>query len=154
MRKLYSCAICECKQRTSNRPLHDQSSSPQSKAWEVLPRKAASGSPGTLGREGAPCSLEMPPLSPAGVATVVLHWPVGGARVGSPPFQDGQRGRRAQLSTTVRHAPPPPCHPWQIPGQPKPAASGSTHSRSGTCNPADSSPSPAPRDGTDHRRGA
>lgn len=50
------------------------------------------------------------------MATAVPHWPVGGARAGSPPFQAGQCGRRAQLSTTVQHAPPPLCRPWQVEG--------------------------------------
>lgn len=57
MRKLLFC-YCECTQRAAHRPLHNQSSSPQSKAREALTRKAARGSPGTLGREAWKCLPE------------------------------------------------------------------------------------------------
>lgn len=90
MRKRYSRVICECTQRTAHRPLHNQSSSPQSEAREVLTREVASGSPGTLGREGAPRSLEMPPPSQAGT------WEGPG---------------RAVWTRTTRHSCTHACHP-------------------------------------------
>lgn len=143
MRKRYSHVICECTQRTAHRPLHDQSSSPQSEAREVLTREAASGSPGMLGRQGAPCSLEMPPPSQAGM------WEEPGRAVLLSRMGSVDTHNSAQLYDT-------PCHPRVAHGKlgGKPGALGSMHSCSGTCNPADSSPSPSPWAHTEHRRGA
>lgn len=106
MRKLHSRVVCACAQRAARRALRHRSPFPQSEAREVLT--------GSCQRVSWSAGERRGPLQP-GNASPESGRHVGGARAGSPPFQDGQCGH-AQRGTTVRHALPPPCHPWQVGG--------------------------------------
>lgn len=138
--------------------MHTESSSQASAQSKLLPAEQSTGGSDQEGCSrvswnAGERSLEMPPRVwrawPRRSLTGLWEGPgraVLLSRLGSVDAEHNS----AQLYNTPRH----PCvahGKWRggalsssqdlRPGQPKPAASGSTHSRSGTYNPADSSPS-------------
>lgn len=142
MRKLHSRVVCACAQRAARRALRHRSPFPQSEAREVLTGSCQRVS-WSAGERRGPCSLEMPPPSQAGM------WEGPGRAVLRSRMGSVDTHNAAQLYDT-------PCHPRVTHGKlgGEPVALGSTHSCSGTCSPADSSPSPSPWAHTEHRWGA